>query len=219
MALALSEPLEDLVTRLLAEAPSRVRSLTLPDGRRFWLKQVEAALPLRMRLQKGNVRAAFEAERTGLRVLGQNGLPVAPIALDGPDYILLPDVGRTLNLVLADAPEEEQARAFRAAGLSLARLHRAGFVHGRPAIRDICWDGTEARFIDLERFSPKRQGRLHQAMDVIIFVQTVMTAAGAHVAALDEALAAYEAAAPEGMMVTVRRLAGMAWLAWPGGAR
>lgn len=205
--------LQDEIARLLAEAPARVRSLTLADGQRFWMKRVED-LPLRMRLQKGDARAAFEAERAGLRLLGDEGLPVAPIALDGPDYIVLPDVGQTLNLVLRQAPEAERLAAFRAAGQSLARLHRAGFVHGRPAIRDICWDGSEARFIDLERFSVARRGTLHQALDVVMFVQTVMTVSADAVGELDAALESYASAAPGEVMPMVRRV--VRWLAWLG---
>lgn len=211
MSAATCLPLKEQVFRLLMETPERVRSLTLPDGRRFWLKRVEV-LPLRMRLQKGNATAAFEAERTGLRVLGAFGMPVAPIALDGPDFLVLPDVGQTLNLLLRQAPPEERLMAFRAAGLSLARLHRAGFVHGRPAIRDSCWDGTQARFIDLERFSVARRGRLHQALDVVIFVQTVMTATNGSVPELDAALDAYASAALVEAMPMVRRL--VRWLGW-----
>jgi tRNA A-37 threonylcarbamoyl transferase component Bud32 len=213
MTTSATTALQEQVFRLLAEAPARVRSLTLPDGQRFWLKRIEA-LPLRMRLQKGDARAAFEAERTGLRVLSGVGLPVAPIALDGPDYIVLPDVGQTLNLVLRNAPVEERLEAFRAAGRSLARLHRAGFVHGRPAIRDICWDGAEARFIDLERFSVARRGRFHQALDVVMFVQTMMTLTAAPGAELDAALEAYTEAAPEEVMPMVRRV--VWWLGWLG---
>jgi tRNA A-37 threonylcarbamoyl transferase component Bud32 len=213
MTLAANAVLQDEVLRLLAEAPARVRSLTLPDGQRFWLKRIEV-LPLRMRLQKGDAQAAFEAERTGLRVLGVVGLPVAPIALDGPDYIVLPDVGKTLNIILNEAPPDERLAAFRAAGSSLARLHSMGFVHGRPAIRDICWDGVEARFIDLERFSVKRRGVFYQALDVILFVQTVMTATGGPVPELEAALSAYVAAAPQNVMPKVRRV--VWWLGWLG---
>ena len=211
----LQEPalLQEQVVRLLAEAPARVRSLTLPDGRRFWLKRIEA-LPLRMRLQKGNARLAFEAERTGLTVLAREGLPVAAIALDGPDYMVLPDVGRTLDRVLVEVPEAERLLAFRAAGGSLARLHAAGFVHGRPAIRDICWDGAEARFIDLERFSVTRRGPLQQALDVVMFVQTFMTVAGGPAPALDAALQAYAAGAPPDVLPMVGKV--VRWLGWLG---
>jgi tRNA A-37 threonylcarbamoyl transferase component Bud32 len=211
MAVVVSRALQKEVFRRLAEAPVRVRRLTLPDGRRFWLKRIEV-LPLRMWLQKGDARAAFEAERTGLQVLGDAGLPVAPIALDGPDYIVLPDVGQTLTLVLRDAPLDDRLAAFRAAGASLARLHRAGFVHGRPAIRDICWDGTEARFIDLERFSVARRGRFHQALDVVMFVQTMMTVTGGPGVELDAALVAYARAAPPAVMPMVARV--VWWLGW-----
>jgi tRNA A-37 threonylcarbamoyl transferase component Bud32 len=213
MTAATSTVLHEQVLRLLAEAPARIRSLTLPDGRRYWVKQIET-LPLRMRLQKGNARTAFEAERTGLQVLAREGLPVAPIALDGPGYMVLSDVGRALNMVLREAPADERVRAFQAAGLSLARLHGKGFVHGRPAIRDICWDGSEARFIDLERFSVARHGRLYQALDVVMFVQTVMTATCEWVPELDAALDVYVTAAPGDVMPMVARV--VWWLGWLG---
>jgi tRNA A-37 threonylcarbamoyl transferase component Bud32 len=211
MANAVSRVLANEVFRALSERPERVRRLALRDGQRYWLKRIEA-LPLRMRLQKGNARAAFEAERTGLHILGDAGLPVAPIALDGPDFIVLPDIGPTLGVMLETASQAERVEAFKAAGQSLARLHRAGFVHGRPAIRDICWDGTEARFIDLERFSPARRGTVHQALDVVMFVQSVMTATGGPVPELDAALAAYAQAAPAEVLPMVERLA--LWLGW-----
>jgi tRNA A-37 threonylcarbamoyl transferase component Bud32 len=207
----LNPELKAEVATLLRDGGQRVRAILLADGQKFWLKRIER-LPLRMRLQKGNAKAAFEAERTGLRVLSGAGLPVVAIALDGPDYMVLPDVGQTLNLVLRDAPLEERMEAFAAAGRSLARLHRAGFVHGRPAIRDICWDGGEARFIDLERFSVARRGRFHQALDVVMFVQTVMTLTRGSVAELDAALEAYAAASPPEVMPMVRRI--VRWLGW-----
>jgi hypothetical protein len=48
-------------------------------------------------------------------------------------------------------------------------------AHGRPAVRDVCWDGRAARFIDLERFRLARRAGLWQAEDVVMFAQTAFT--------------------------------------------
>jgi tRNA A-37 threonylcarbamoyl transferase component Bud32 len=196
----------------LAAPPRRVRALVLPDGRRFWLKRVER-LSGRLRLQKGDPAKAFAAEREGLRVLAASGLPVAGVAAEGPDWMLMPDAGPVLPEVVADAgrTEEEKLAAFAEAGRALGRLHWAGMAHGRPAVRDVCWDGREARFIDLERFRRARRAGVWQAADVVMFAQTAFTQWPTDARWLDAALASYAVNAPEGAMERVRRLA--VWLA------
>lgn len=203
------------VRAALAEPAVRVRAVDLPDGRRFWLKRVER-LSVRLRLQKGDPRKSFAAEREGLRALADRGLPVAPVVLEGPDYLVMPDVGLPLPRV-AHADRAGGLRAFAAAGRALGRLHRAGLVHGRPAPRDICWDGAEARFIDLERFSPARRGGFWQAMDIVIFTQGCFSRFPDDPRWLDAALDAYRHDAPDGAMERVarlaRRLRPLGWLA------
>jgi tRNA A-37 threonylcarbamoyl transferase component Bud32 len=196
----------------LAEPPLRVRPLVLGDGRRYWLKRVER-LAGAMRLQKGDPARAFAAERDGLHALAEAGLPVAAIAEEGPDWVLMPDAGPVLPTVIADKgrSEADKRAACTAAGRALGRLHWAGMVHGRPAVRDICWDGQEARFIDLERFRAGRRSGLWQAADVVMFVQTAYTQWPDDIRWLEAALAAYAANAPPGAMARVRRLSG--WLA------
>jgi tRNA A-37 threonylcarbamoyl transferase component Bud32 len=203
--------LEESLQRALAEPPERVRRLDLPDGRRFWLKRVER-LSGRLRLQKGDPDRAFAAEREGLRVAASAGLPVAGVAAEGPDWVLMPDVGPILPVVVGDPRrgEAEKLRAFAAAGQALGRLHWAGMAHGRPAVRDVCWDGREARFIDLERFRRAGRSGVWQAADVVMFAQTAFTQWPEDVRWLDAALEAYAANAPDGAMGAVRRL--VVWL-------
>lgn len=196
----------------LAEPFRRVRPVELPDGRRFWLKRVER-LSGRMRLQKGDPARAFAAEREGLRALAGAGLPVAGVVLEGPGWMLMPDAGPVLPEVVADPSRDEAGKlaAFARAGRALGLLHWAGMVHGRPAVRDICWDGQEARFIDLERFRPARRGGLWQAADVVMFTQTAFTRWPEDPRWLEAALASYAEHSPPGAMARVARLAG--WLA------
>lgn len=210
--------LDRALTEALAEPPQRVRALVLPDGRRFWLKRVER-LSGRLRLQKGDPARAFAAERDGVRALEAAGLPVAGIAAEGPDWMLMPDAGPVLPEVVADPArgEAEKLAAFAAAGRALGLLHWAGMAHGRPAVRDVCWDGSEARFIDLERFRRARRAGFWQAADVVMFAQTAFTAWPEDDGWLEAALASYVPNAPEGAMAAVRRLARwlspLGWLA------
>jgi tRNA A-37 threonylcarbamoyl transferase component Bud32 len=215
-----NEPdLDRRVQAALDEPFQRVRRLDLPDGRRFWLKRVERLTGV-MRAQKGDPAKAFEAERSGLHALADAGLPVAGVVAEGPDWVLLPDAGPVLPTVVGDKgrSDAEKLAAFAAAGRSLGRLHWAGLVHGRPAVRDICWDGIEARFIDLERFRPGARGGVRQAADVVMFAQTAFTQWPDDPRWLEAALATYAVSAPEGAMGRVRRLA--LWLTplgWLGG--
>jgi tRNA A-37 threonylcarbamoyl transferase component Bud32 len=215
-----SDPALDTALQVaLTELPARVRRLDLADGRRFWLKRVER-LSGRLRLQKGDPARAFAAEREGLRTLAAAGLPVAGVALEGPDWVLMPDAGPTLPEVAVDPQrdEAEKSLAFAKAGKALARLHWAGMVHGRPAVRDICWDGREARFIDLERFRRARRAGLWQAADVVMLAQTAYTLWPEEPRWLEAALAAYTENAPEGAMPAVRRLAqGLVPVGWLAG--
>jgi tRNA A-37 threonylcarbamoyl transferase component Bud32 len=201
-------PLDLSLTRdiadALGEAPVRVRMLETPAGR-LWLKRVEH-LPLRWRLQKGNGRRSFEKDREGLHVLGGAGLPVAPIVAEGPDYFVTPDLGVTLRTLMSDAcASDDHSAAFRAAGRALAALHAQGFSHGRPAVRDLCWDGAEVRFIDMERFSPRHQSPRHFAADIFVFVHSVFAAGGGE-ADLENALTAYRnAGGPLQASITLAR--------------
>ncbi len=215
----MSDPLlEKGLRKALAEPPARVRRLVLADGRVFWLKRVERLQGL-LRLQKGDPVEAFQAEREGLRALDAAGLPVATVAAEGPDWVLMPDAGPVLPEVVADAGrgEAEKLRAFARAGRALGLLHWAGMAHGRPAVRDVCWDGREARFIDLERFRHARRAGFWQAADVVMFAQTAFTLWPEEPRWLEAALADYAVSAPEGAMGAARRLAlwlrPLGWLA------
>lgn len=207
--------LDSIVNAALADPPQRVRRLDMADGRRFWLKRVER-LSGRLRLQKGNPARTFELERAGLAALAKAGVPVAAVVAEGPDWILMPDAGPVLTRVVGEPgrSDAEKLAAFAATGRALGRLHWAGLVHGRPAVRDICWDGSDVRFIDLERFRRGHHGGIWQAADIIMFAQTCFTRWPEDGRWLDTTLTAYGTNAPPGALDRVARLA--RWLAGPG---
>lgn len=200
--------LEDILALALREPVVRIKPFLGPNGERLWLKRIEE-LSLRLRLQKGGRHRAFANELNALHVLGKAGLPVPEILAEGPDHFVMADVGPTLAHLLRSSamPFAKRSAAFRAAGAAIGRLHSAGFAHGRPAIRDICWDGDEARFIDLEQFSDHRHSARNRAMDIVIFTQTYMSEMGASGPCLDAAMNAYSKTAPAGAVQNVRRLA------------
>lgn len=213
--------LERAVQEALDQPPARVRPLLLADGRRFWLKRVER-LAGRMRLQKGDPARSFAAEREGIRALQAQDLPVAGVEMEGPGWIVLPDAGPVLPQVVADAgrDEAEKLRAMASAGQALARLHLAGMVHGRPAVRDICWDGAQVRFIDLERFRRARRGGFRQAMDLMVLAQSAFVLWPGDTRWLEAAFAGYRATGPRGALFRAvrlaRLLAPLGWLARAG---
>ncbi len=200
----------------LADLPVRIRALRLTDGQRVWLKRAER-LTGRMRFQKGDGKTGFTREREGLRLLGGLGLPVAPVIAEGPDWFVTPDLGETLRSLLWQETDQ-RLPAFQAGGRALGRLHRAGHAHGRPAIRDICWNGTEARFIDLERFSERRRSLRARALDLLIFLHslhadTLHLQPGVDGPALREAaIAAYRAEAPEVWARAAQMARRLVWL-------
>ncbi|QYK41217.1 MAG: phosphotransferase [Paracoccaceae bacterium] len=200
----------DTLDAVLSTLPDlRVQRIDLPGLGRFWLKRAET-LSLRLRLQKGNPHRALEAERRGLHILGDLGLPVPELAAEGDDFLLIPDCGPNLLHVLHDnrLSDDDRVAAFAAAGRALGRLHRAGFAHGRPALRDICWDGRTARLIDLERFRRRRRvPRLAMAADVVMFVQSWFTAVPGLRAEPRAFLSAYARVSGADALERARRLA------------
>lgn len=209
-------PLNAAIQAALAGPYHRIQALDLPDGRKVWLKRAER-LSGRMRLQKGDSVKGFEREWAGLHLLGQLGLPAAPVLAEGPNWFVTPDLGPTLRSLLWEADAStDLVPVFAAAGTALAKLHLTSYRHGRPAIRDLCWNGQAIHFIDLERFSLVKSDPRGLALDLLIFVHSLM-ADGLNVpaeraAALQEAaIAAYRALAP-GIWAQARVTAG--WLRW-----
>lgn len=206
-------PLAQALRRALDGATRRVQMIEA-GGRRFWLKRPER-LGLWWRLKKGDPMRSFQAERQALHDLHDCGMPVADLVAEDADYFLTADAGETLRHMLRDRNRTAADRqaAFRAAGRSLAMLHRAGLTHGRPSIRDICWDGRRATFIDLERFRPGPAEPRAMGLDLLLLVHSVFAVAGGGGPELDAALGAYATLAPVAAMTAARRTAQhLGWL-------
>lgn len=197
--------------------PPRIERVSV-NGQPGWLKRAER-ITGRMRLQKGNPIAAFEAERDAFVRLGDVGLPVPRIIDAGDDYFVTADAGPTLRAILAGGDAVLFRRALLDAARGLAALHSHGVAHGRPALKDICWDDGRVTFIDWERSRPSRNTPKGFAEDVIVFffsaiVETeqagpdVIAARAAYIA--DDRQAVWPRAVRR-----INRLKGLAWTLSP----
>ncbi len=203
----------------LAERAKRIQRIEVA-GQFYWVKS-EERLTMRMRLQKGDAHNAFEAERQAMHTLSQAGAPVPPVVAEGPDYFVMPDRGQSLRRLLRDTSLEPSARlpAFRAAAKGLARFHENGLSHGRPSIKDICWDGQRVTFLDLERYAPKRNTRNGHAQDLVILLFSAFADAGRPCAETDALAESYRAVDRADIWADAQRLCRrLAWispLTWP----
>lgn len=209
----LPAPLRQALEAALQAPPQRVQRVAAGD-RAVWLKRAER-LSLRWRLQKGDTRRAFEADRAGLHDLAALGLPVAQVVAEGPDFFATEEAGQQIAhlLRLPDHAGPGRVAACRAAGAALAALHRAGVAHGRPSIRDICWDGQAARFIDFERYRKGRAGPGAMALDVLILLHSMFAITRGPAPEIAAALDGWREGAPVGLWSAVRaRAARFGWL-------
>lgn len=184
------------------------------QGHSYWVKRPER-LTLRLRLQKGNPRRAFERERRAYQTMSRRGLPVASLVIDGPDYLVTRDAGLPLNKIMRnpDTPAADRNAAMTAAAAALHQLHAAGVAHGRPNLKDILWDNEKITFIDLERFEKTRNLRLAKVLDYVIFAFSCFATLNQSLPSIDIALQAYRALDTEGTATAALRLLNsLTWL-------
>lgn len=212
---ALPQALKTALGQALSEAPERVRRVSA-GGRAVWLKQVEQ-LSLRWRIQKGDTRRAFEADRNALHILHNMGLPVPAVVAEGPDFFATSEVGTPISALIQARPDRAELTAvLYAAGQSLGRLHSAGVVHGRPKVRDICWDGQAARLIDFERYRQDRRSKSLLAQDMMVLLHSVFTLRPGGQALAAAALEGWQSAAPPDLpQALLARARGLSWLQAP----
>ncbi len=95
---------------------------------------------------------ALKAEASRLRKLAALGVSVPQIVAEGKDWFMLNDIGRPLTGWIRD-PEvsrEQKRTIVKKASEQLALLHSQGLWHGRPAFRDMAYDGQFFGFLDFE---------------------------------------------------------------------
>jgi len=188
--------LQDQISAALGSNPARVFQLD-SGGKTYWVKRPETR-NLFSRLQKGSAAKTFEAERFALHYLGARGAPVSPVVAEGEDFLVTEHQGTPIVRLLerADLSSSDKARIFSEAARALARLHARSLSHGRPNLKDICWDGERISFIDFERFALTRNAPKGHAQDIILFLLSAYSMTGETTPEIDAAVAAYRKLAP-----------------------
>ena len=205
----------DQLTTLAQQGDARVERVEV-DGQAYWIKRQEI-LSWRMRMQKGDATKAFEAERAAYHVLAKAQLPVPGIVVEGARFFVTPDCGRPVSEILRfqELDTDTRLEVFSHVGEALWAFHKAGFSHGRPSLKDMCWDGARVRFIDFERYNAKRNTKKGHAEDLVMCVFNAFYVAGKPCAEIDELIARYREYAPDeiwqGAQAWCRK---RAWINW-----
>lgn len=212
--LSVDEELRMLVESRAQEAGPRIERMEA-DGQVFWIKRPEK-LNLRYRLQKGDPRKAFDRERRAFADLIKAGAPVPSVTAEGPDYIVLPDCGLNLRILLAQEPLESRRddMLFNAIR-TLAAFHKLGFAHGRPSPKDMCLVDDQILLLDFERYRRRNNTAKGQSRDLIIFAFNVAAHSPQMRAVLPEMLAIYrERSAAENWHLAQQLCRRMRWMDW-----
>lgn len=144
---------------------------------------------------KQSVEGAFWCEVYKIMTVNQY-FPLAPeIALLQDDYFVMKAVGKTMQGVAKEAPWQDcRDRAYKLAGISLAKLHEVGLHHGRPALRDIAYNKETDTITFLDWENEKRFIEADpRVLDLILFVHSCLREHWPDNHLLDEALKGYTA--------------------------
>lgn len=164
---------------------------------------------------------SVRAEARRLRQWRAAGLPVPELLEAAEDHIVVAHAGESLREWLAREPVvARRLEAVVLAARSLGQLHRTGFCHGRPFLKDLVYDGRQVTFIDLEEEPSKVMPLLTaQVRDVMLFIMSCAALLGAKHPAGDLRLVAdaYRAAnpSPELQRSLRRNLRALWWAALP----
>lgn len=111
------------------------------DGERYWVK----------RAQRGGRRSAgLRAEVLAMAAVARRGVRVPSVVHETDAYIVVTDLGETLQRHLEQADAAERLRCAVLVGDVLRDLHRQGGWHGNAALRNLMFGGGRLGMIDFE---------------------------------------------------------------------
>lgn len=169
-------------------------------GQVFWIKSVDTP-GLINRLQKGPPTAAFDADLAAMKSLAAQGIPVPEIVAEGPGIVVTRDGGPTLERILRDqlGSLDDRVEAFSTAAATLAFMHAKGISHGRPVLRDLCWNDGRLTVLDLENHRPGNNQTHHFRRDLVVFIHSCYAQQREDLPEIVAAKAAYRANDPGGV--------------------
>ncbi|WP_141696821.1 lipopolysaccharide kinase InaA family protein [Methylophaga muralis] len=139
------------------------------QGSRFWIKQAEASSstiwhylssiiakisdnPLFTPTVTIDGNTALTGEIQRINQLKNEGASVPQIIASGENWFATADHGITLQKLFkrSELNDKQLQHILEQAAIALANLHNLGAWHGRPALKDILWDGEKVTLIDFE---------------------------------------------------------------------
>ncbi len=180
-----------LVADTVSATDARVSQVEI-KGKVYWAKQVEKVKG-RSRVFKISPQKLFDKELVAFENLRQRGAPVPKVVARGERFFVLEDAGQTLHSLWRHHGYDagNRAQATIQAAIALSAMHQSGVAHGRPVARDVCWDGADIRFVDLENYLPSRNHRKGFSRDLLLFIHSVCSQPVKDQAAIKAAIDAY----------------------------
>lgn len=144
------------------------------QGQIYWLKQAEK-LTGAMRFLKSDPKRSIQVEIDTLKKLALEGAQVPKLMCFGDNFLVVADVGKTLNEWMANVDIESDTRQqiLIDSGVALAKLHTLGLAHGRPALRDISWQDGKVSFIDFEANQHNKNITYQQRRDILVYIHSL----------------------------------------------
>jgi hypothetical protein len=129
------------------------------DGRKYWVKRTRKNLPnavgkMLHRLTRVVARKDYDAlvshEIQSLNKLRDAGFVTPEVVFRNEHYMVLSDIGPSLEAVLTLASRDDRFAVIRKAAETLRQLHDAGRWHGAARTHNMTLCGDRIGFLDLE---------------------------------------------------------------------
>jgi len=166
----ISPEFKQYVHSLVEKSDVRIQSVTWEE-KKYWIKRPEHPQG-KDKWLKRHPQALFQHEIDAIAHMNKLQAPAAKMVLHGDNFLVLEDVGTTLNQILAQKERSISSKSIiiKQAASALAQLHSLDIIHGRPAIRDIAYDGNHIHFIDFEAQLNLKRLEYNKTRDLLIFI-------------------------------------------------
>jgi tRNA A-37 threonylcarbamoyl transferase component Bud32 len=147
-----------------AHAHERVFSVVV-EGARYWVKRADKDYKNRMQAVIGGQADPHEEVRA-MRALAGRGMLVPTIVHETPDYMVLSDIGASIQQAMRETPAMQHPLIEQVAD-TLSALHRAGGWHGNAMLRNFTLHQSYIGMIDFENTAHAHWSlAVRQAFDV-----------------------------------------------------
>ena len=147
-------------------AGRRVFAVTL-DGERYWIKRSRKNYKNLYQIVLHPNLSALRDETRAMRSLRQKGMLVPAVVHESADFIVLTDVGESLQRCLELADESSRMRYVLQVADLLSELHGRKAWHGNAALRNFTTKNGRLGMIDFENTAHRSLTlNLRQAFDI-----------------------------------------------------